>query len=83
MLDAFPNFFLVHAALGAAYEQKRMYPEAIAEFEREMTLAPGDPDASATRRFGSGKQEHGMFSLQAERLIKVCGVSRNSSNATR
>jgi TolB-like protein/Flp pilus assembly protein TadD len=47
VLDAFPNFFLVHAALGAAYEQKRMYPQAIAEFEREIALSPGDADALA------------------------------------
>ena len=45
VLDAFPNFFLAHASLGAAFEQKRMYPEAIAEFERELALSPGDPDA--------------------------------------
>lgn len=44
VLDAFPNFFLARGSLGAAYEQKRLYPEAIAEYEREMALAPGDPD---------------------------------------
>ncbi len=45
VLDAFPAFFLAHAALGAAYEQKHMYAEAIAEYERELALSSGDPDA--------------------------------------
>ena len=36
-----PDFFVARRYLGMAYEQKRMYPEAIAEFQRAVTLSRG------------------------------------------
>jgi TolB-like protein/DNA-binding winged helix-turn-helix (wHTH) protein/predicted Zn-dependent protease len=36
-----PNFMVAHAVLGLAYEQKRVYPEAIAELQRALELSGG------------------------------------------
>jgi TolB-like protein len=44
VLEDFPNSYMAYAALGTAYEQKRQYAAAIAQFNRELALAPGDPD---------------------------------------
>ena len=38
-----PGFPLAHLWLGRAYEEKAMYPEAIAEFEKVQTALPGWP----------------------------------------
>jgi TolB-like protein/Flp pilus assembly protein TadD len=43
-LDDFPNFYMAYASLGAAYELKHQYSAAIAAYEREIALAPNDPD---------------------------------------
>src|SRR3989442_3058940 len=37
-----PNFALAHHGLGWAYEQKRMYREAILEFQKASTLSAGN-----------------------------------------
>ena len=42
-----PNFVLTHLWLGQAYEQKRMYEEAIAEFRRAIALSGRSPIAIA------------------------------------
>ncbi len=42
ILDLDPNFFPARRYLGLAYEQKRMYPEAIAEFQKGVKLT-GSP----------------------------------------
>jgi eukaryotic-like serine/threonine-protein kinase len=42
-----PNFEPALAYLGAAYAQKRMYPEAIQEFEKWLALSPANPRALA------------------------------------
>ena len=37
-----PNFMAAHAVLGLTYEQKRAYPEAIAELQRALELSGGE-----------------------------------------
>jgi TolB-like protein/Flp pilus assembly protein TadD len=76
VLDAFPNFFLAHAALGAAYEQKRMYAEAIAQFEREMALSPGDPDAPtrAAHAYAAAGNRAKALPLLAKLLHPAAGI---------
>jgi tetratricopeptide (TPR) repeat protein len=37
-----PNFMAAHAVLGLTYEQKRAYPEAIAELQRALDLSGGE-----------------------------------------
>ncbi|MCM3871315.1 MAG: tetratricopeptide repeat protein [Pyrinomonadaceae bacterium] len=41
-LEIDPNFALAHQGLGWAYEQKRMYREAILEFQKASTLSTGN-----------------------------------------
>ena len=49
-----PNDDWAHLTLGWAYEQKKMYPEAIAEFRRGMELSGGAPYALAALAHGLG-----------------------------
>jgi tetratricopeptide (TPR) repeat protein len=51
VLEMDPNFALAHRYLGLAYEQKRMYAEAISEFQKARTL-------SASRPLDSGSLAH-------------------------
>jgi len=44
VLDLDPNTTLAHYILGQAYEEKSMYTEAIAEFQRAVTLSNGAPE---------------------------------------
>jgi serine/threonine protein kinase/TolB-like protein/Flp pilus assembly protein TadD len=37
-VELFPDFWIAHIDLGKVYEQKRMYPEAIKEFEKARDL---------------------------------------------
>jgi serine/threonine protein kinase/Flp pilus assembly protein TadD len=47
ILDLDPNFALGHYRLGLAYEQKKMYQQAIAEFQKAADLSGGGPAAIA------------------------------------
>ena len=38
-VELFPDFWIGHINLGKVYEQKRMYPQAIAEFEKARNLS--------------------------------------------
>lgn len=42
-LEIDPNFFLPYYIRGRVYEEKRMYPEALAEFEKGGTLSGNSP----------------------------------------
>ncbi|HEX2714528.1 MAG TPA: tetratricopeptide repeat protein, partial [Candidatus Acidoferrales bacterium] len=42
-LELDPNFWVAHWTLGRAYEQKRMFAEAIAELQRASALSAGSP----------------------------------------
>jgi len=42
------NFGLVRYFLGQAYAEKEMYPEAIAELEKAMSLSGQSPELIAT-----------------------------------
>ena len=44
-LEMDPNFAAGHRPLGMAYEQKAMYPEAIAEFQKALDVSRGNPFA--------------------------------------
>lgn len=39
VLELEPNFFRAHLHLGMCYERKRMYPEALAEFEKARSIS--------------------------------------------
>jgi serine/threonine protein kinase/tetratricopeptide (TPR) repeat protein len=43
-LEMYPNFPLGHRRLGQIYQQKRMYAEAITEFEKALALAESDTE---------------------------------------
>ena len=43
VVDLDPNFVPAHLALGQAYEQTKMFPEAIGELERAAGLSGGSP----------------------------------------
>ena len=47
VLELDPNFARAHFDLGAAYEQKRMFPEAVAEFLNAGNLADRNPAKTA------------------------------------
>src|SRR5262249_9843421 len=40
----YPNFSLAHRRLGLIYEQRGMFAEAVAEFEKALKLAPEDTE---------------------------------------
>ena len=41
-LELDPNFAVAHSELGEAYEQKRMYNEAITEFQKAIEFSGGN-----------------------------------------
>ena len=60
-LDMNPNLGLAHATLGMAYQQSRMYPEAMREFKRAAELPGGSP-ALAMAGLGSAYGQSGKRS---------------------
>jgi tetratricopeptide (TPR) repeat protein len=45
VLEMDPNFAAGHRHLGMAYEQKAMYTEAVAEFQKAVDVSPDNPFA--------------------------------------
>jgi len=43
VLEMDPNYAVGHWVLGRAYEQKRMFPESIAEFQKAVEMSGGSP----------------------------------------
>lgn len=62
-----PNFFAARRYLGLAYTQKKMYAEAIAEFQRAVTASGGSPIVKA--ELGHAHAASGNRP-QAERVIE-------------
>jgi predicted Zn-dependent protease len=50
-----PTFPLAHLWLGRAYEEKGMFPEAVAEFEQTQKALPGWPVATAAMGWVYGR----------------------------
>ena len=45
IIEVEPNFAFAHDVLGSALEQKHLYPEAIAEYQKYLELSNGEPEA--------------------------------------
>jgi tetratricopeptide (TPR) repeat protein len=68
-LELDPNFFIAHYRLGALYEEKRMYDEAISEFKQVIKLSNGNPlgAAALARAYAlAGKQK------KRTRILMTC-----------
>ena len=56
VLDMEPNFARAHWYLGMAYEQKGMYAEAMAEFQKGISFSGGEPGMILAPRAGRGNE---------------------------
>ena len=79
-----PNFEPAFNYLGAAYAQKRMYPEAIQEFEKWLALSPANPRALAAlahtyalsgRRAEAEKRLRELQTLSQSRYVPAYDVA--------
>lgn len=77
-MTLFPNFYPTHLALGSAYVQKEMYAEAVAEFEKAVTVSKGNSLPVAMRgyayaRWGKEAEAHAAIrdleAIRAERNV--------------
>jgi len=67
-----PNFPVAHIWLGRAYEQKGMYREAVAEYQKKMTiLSGGEKRAAALGRAYSVAGLRGVLQQQLEELEEI------------
>jgi eukaryotic-like serine/threonine-protein kinase len=70
-----PNFAVAHRFLGMAYEQKAMYAQAIAEFQRWSSLSGGDP--AATGALGHAFAVSGKHGEAQKALVKLKELSKS------
>src|SRR5262249_18055131 len=84
VLQTSPKFPIAHLWLGRAYEQKRMYPEAITEFEQAGTAlkdwpviiaAAGHADAQWGHKSDGTAALHRMNELSKEEYVTPYGVA--------
>ncbi|HKP85988.1 MAG TPA: protein kinase, partial [Blastocatellia bacterium] len=67
-LDMYPNFAVGHRRLGQIYEQKRMYAQAVAEFEKALKLVGDDTETMSVMGHtyaAWGKRTDAEVSLEA------------------
>jgi TolB-like protein/DNA-binding winged helix-turn-helix (wHTH) protein/Tfp pilus assembly protein PilF len=77
-LEIDPRFALAHYQLGQAYEQKRLHPQAIAEFERAIELAGHNVAFDSNLAFAfanSGRRDEAL-------AIAASMRARNDQNPT-
>jgi tetratricopeptide (TPR) repeat protein len=61
-----PNYFWAHVFLGMAFEQKGMYAEAIAEFQKVAALSGGEPNVPLAHTYAaSGRTDDARKMLDA------------------
>ena len=73
-LEMDPNYFMAHFDLGEVYRQKKMYREAIAAFQKAISLSNGSPAAIAelghTYAVAGNKEEAKRVIDKLKELIK-------------
>jgi eukaryotic-like serine/threonine-protein kinase len=84
VIDADGNFAQAHLYLGLSLEQKGMFEEAIAEFEKGIRLSGGDPRMAAARGHAyavSGRKERAnnaiaeLRSLSSQRYVAPAEIA--------
>jgi tetratricopeptide (TPR) repeat protein len=84
-LELDPNYPSAYAALGAAYSNKGMYQEAIANKQKAVDLSGGDPEyltqlAGTYAKFGKRKEAlkilHQLTLLSKRRYVSPVAIAR-------